>query len=56
MGHENITYGSRRNKAVVVVLRDEWLVHLHGERSIVDLFMDASPLFVLQRESPCPVI
>ncbi|KAL3968041.1 neuroligin [Sarotherodon galilaeus] len=48
VGHENITYGSRMNKAVVAFLREERLVHLLVERGIVldDLFVAASPLFV----------
>ncbi|CAI5685842.1 unnamed protein product [Oreochromis niloticus] len=48
VGHENITYGSRMNKAVVAFLREERLVHLLVERGIVldDLFVAVSPLFV----------
>lgn len=38
--HKNITYGSWMNKAVVVFLYEEQLVHLLVERSI------SSPLFV----------
>lgn len=40
LGHENITYGSWMNKAVVVFLHEEQLVHLLVERGI------SSPLFV----------
>lgn len=40
VGHKNITYGSWMNKAVVVFLHEEQLVHLLVERSI------SSPLFV----------
>lgn len=40
VGHENITYSSWMNKAVVVFLHEEQLVHLLVERGI------SSPLFV----------
>ena len=48
VGHENITYGSRMNKAVVAFLREERLVHTLVETGLVleDLFVAVSPLFV----------
>lgn len=48
VGHENIKYGSRMNKAVVAFLREERLVHELVESGLVldDLFVSVSPLFV----------
>ena len=48
VGHENITYGSRMNKAVVAFLREERLVHVLVESGLTldDLFVAVSPLYV----------
>lgn len=48
VGHKNITYGSQINKAVVVFLHEEQLVHLLVERGVSfdDLLVAISPLFV----------
>ena len=48
VGHENITYGSRMNKAVVAFIREERLVHTLVETGLVldDLFVAVSLLFV----------
>lgn len=48
VGHANITYGSRMNKAVVAFLREERLVHDLVESGLVldNEFVAVSPLFV----------